>query len=1025
MPQQKPWERYSGGGLPAPIPLSPPDPYKVPKDAAETTNAQLETEVRRLQIEKAKRELAQMPDPTEAPVLAGKVNGDAFLKTLSPQDAAIAKGVADGRIAFPSGAALRSPYWQKVLTNVVNYDPSFDAINYNARAATRKDFTSGKSAMNIKALNTAIGHVGQLYDQIGGTTSTGGYPFATTVNKISNSLSRGAGNPGPTLYSQTAGAVASELTQVFRGTGGAEADVKRYLEELDPNASEEQKRAAIQNIMGLLKSRLDAIGDQYTKGMGTSAQPLNMLDDHAQHVFSTVMGQGGSGSPPPSGSGGPTAGGPSGVNPWTNGPIVTGDGAQIQIAGGTKTVDNPQGKAYFDQVVALLKAHAAPEQILAFGKANGGDLSGVAEAVRKHGYNFQVVPGAGLLTREVPNESIISRAAGALAGSPTGTFVGEAGNATAAGLPQWLAAEASGNPDLARARFSVARGTNPNAAIAGDLVGGTLGAIGGETGALKGAGAVGKFLNLGERGQGWLNFGGRRAADAAFGGLTGFTGAGPGQGGSGALTGTLAGLAGGLVGEGAGRYAIEPITRPVARGMFGGTQKPSYIDRTLSQLDTPNILSQLDEAKALNLPMTLADTNPQLRSLAGASVRRSPDASGLAENVLIPRNRGQIDRFNAAVNSDLGPTQNIPQLENSLIQTARTQAAPLYDKAYAAPAVASDNLTSILNTPFGKNALNEGLNIAKNERVNPNALSVNFDAAGDPVLNPVPNMRTLDLAKRGMDALLEKYRDPFTKRMDLSGNASAQAENGVRSDFLKELDLLNPDYAAARAAYAGPAAERGFINTGQDAFTANPDQLKFDLTQIPADKSPMIQLGYRDALTQKANGVGLSSNPFNATLGTPAAEARLRAVYPDSTGPDTLLRRRDLENQLQATSNDILGNSKTAQRMLADQAFGEGPLQLAVDLGTNLMTGQVPVGTIVKAGLGQQVKDALKFGIGKRAVAKADAIAPVLLNPDPAINSDVLSDALARSQGYRDYITRRRGMFGVPAGAVSAGIFSQ
>src|SRR5690349_10961119 len=166
-----------------------PDPTqatKGPKAQTDLQNAQLETESRRLQIEKTRREIANMPD-ADAPVTpTSKINGDAYLKTLSAPDAALVRGLADGRIAFPTGAALRSPYWQKVLTNVVNYDPNFDAVNYGSRYATRKDFTSGKSAQNIKALNTAIGHVGQLYDQIDGTMSTGGYPFATTVNRIGN-----------------------------------------------------------------------------------------------------------------------------------------------------------------------------------------------------------------------------------------------------------------------------------------------------------------------------------------------------------------------------------------------------------------------------------------------------------------------------------------------------------------------------------------------------------------------------------------------------------------------------------------------------------------------------------------------------------------------------------------------------------------------------------------------------------------------------------------------------------------------
>jgi hypothetical protein len=64
-----------------------------------------------------------------------------------------------------------------MLAHVSNYDPGFDEVNYTSRSATRRDFTSGKAANNIRALNTAIGHFGHLEEQIGGTASHGFTPL--------------------------------------------------------------------------------------------------------------------------------------------------------------------------------------------------------------------------------------------------------------------------------------------------------------------------------------------------------------------------------------------------------------------------------------------------------------------------------------------------------------------------------------------------------------------------------------------------------------------------------------------------------------------------------------------------------------------------------------------------------------------------------------------------------------------------------------------------------------------------------
>lgn len=218
----------------------------------------------------------------------GDLHGEEFLKTLDPSAGTTIKALADGRLQFPSGAALRSPYWQKMLEGVSQYDPSFDAVNYNSRSKTRGDFTSGKSAVNIKSLNTAIGHLGTLSGQVAETASHEGLPGATLLNRGINAVERSRGDPGVTNFEQTASALASELTTVFRGAGGAEADVKRYLDQLSVNASESQKRGAIKNLTDLLDSRLQAIGDQYDQGMGKSSDPLMLLSSKAADTLQAL-----------------------------------------------------------------------------------------------------------------------------------------------------------------------------------------------------------------------------------------------------------------------------------------------------------------------------------------------------------------------------------------------------------------------------------------------------------------------------------------------------------------------------------------------------------------------------------------------------------------------------------------------------------------------------------------------------------------------------------------------------------------
>lgn len=969
------------------------DPNKAEED-------RINLDIKRAQLKKIQGDLP----PDEAPIVPNGATGQDFLKTLKPADQAIVKGLANGTIAFPTGAALRTPYWQRMLGNVVNFDPDFDQVNYGARYATRKDFTSGKSSQNIKALNTAIGHLGQLYSQIGGTSSTNFTPY----NSVANATSKIFGSSGPTLYDQTAGAVSSELTQVFRGSGGAEADVQRYLGELNSNASLEQKQAAIRNIMGLLNSRLEAVRDQYAKGMGTTAQPLEVLDPHAKEVVSAVMGEG---KPP----------GLPQVDITTLGGTPAAPGAKTLLAEDTKSIPDPEAQKYFSDINSLAMAGAPDEQFLALAKERGvAPPTAFLNWRRANNPNWRgPLTSRDPLTKEVPNDSTLSNVTGAVNNEAIGTFAANAGNEVALGVPQIAASALSGNDARADAAWTIMNQNHPYAAGAGKLVGSAAGAAAAELSALRAVNALrlAKGLEpLGDVG----SFLTRRAADSGSGAVSGYSSAADGQGLNGAVMGAIAAPLTGAVGEGLGRFAVEPPMRLPDGSILGGPDKPPQSERMITgAMDNPGkVVDSLTEGRDLGLPLTAADTDPGLRSLAGSAVRRSPTASGIAEDTLIPRGRGQIDRFQGGINKNLGPTGNVPQLTDDMLAGAKAKAGPLYDKAYGAPAVTSDKITDILNTPFGQKALAQAVTIAKNERVNPNALSVDFNAAGEPVMRARPSMRTLDLVKRGMDDVLEGYRDTTTGRLNLG--ESGQAELGVKRDFLSELDRLNPAYKKARAAYSGPAQELDVIRKGQDAFKAPPDALSFDVSKMAPAKRPLLQLGYRDALSKAGDNYRLSSNPYDMTLGTPAAESRLLSVYGADEGAGNLLRLRDIERNMQSTSNDILGNSKTAQRNIADKAFAGGEVSNAVaDVALSTVLGQPPVGTMVRAVRGG-LFDKFKMGLGKKGAANADEIARVLLKADPDATLGDLADIVKRGGDYKAYIAGRKKKYGIGGGIAGA-----
>lgn len=224
------------------------------------------------------------PNSITTPNITGNTN-EGYLSQLPTPVATQVKALAEGRMPFPSGFALKTPYWQQMLQAVSTYDPNFDAVNYNARSQTRKDFTSGKGAQNITALNTAMGHLDSLDKAFDGLKNSD-YPI---YNSVANAVARAAGKTNVQTalkdVNTKAIAVAGELAKVFRSTGMSSKEIDDWKEQISSNNSPAENRKVIESAVDLMNSRLDAIGQQYNQGMGTTKDPLQLLSSKAQNAY--------------------------------------------------------------------------------------------------------------------------------------------------------------------------------------------------------------------------------------------------------------------------------------------------------------------------------------------------------------------------------------------------------------------------------------------------------------------------------------------------------------------------------------------------------------------------------------------------------------------------------------------------------------------------------------------------------------------------------------------------------------------
>jgi hypothetical protein len=266
-----------GGMAPRGFVYTPPaDPNKAREQQrederlrlSEAANARAEASNRREQL-KFEREDTMAPPPGDV-----SKSGEEYLATLpgGPKGSLAnqVRALAEGRRAMPTGTALRSPIVQQLVGAASQYDPTLDAANSITRVATRKDFTSGKSAQNITAINTALGHFGSLWKASQGLENRS----IPAWNAVANATESATGDPRVNKFNLARNAVVNELERVFRGSGGSEADIAQWRATINSSMSPDQLRESIAQGIDLLHSRLEAIGNQYNQGMNRSDEPI-------------------------------------------------------------------------------------------------------------------------------------------------------------------------------------------------------------------------------------------------------------------------------------------------------------------------------------------------------------------------------------------------------------------------------------------------------------------------------------------------------------------------------------------------------------------------------------------------------------------------------------------------------------------------------------------------------------------------------------------------------------------------------
>jgi hypothetical protein len=928
-----------------------------------------------------------------------------YLQQTNPGRAAYIQGLSEGRVPFPSAQMMRTPAGQALLTDVMRADPTIDATNYTTRSAARKNAATGTLSKEDNALITAVGHAAELHNLVPDVYGKEFQPFNSVANFVQGHF---FGGDQPT-YDMTAKRVGAESAAAYsEGTGGERA---QNAEDFSSSLATGQKYKNIDQDIRLLASKLAANRAQFAYGNGQLAKPDFMLlppqtreqlmkvaPEVARQYFSGIPAMGSNNPPPPSaGNMTPPTGPTGGMTPSTDGYNLTPDQAQSNFWNGAIHAGTPYRQA-LKQWEGMVHGSAivsppdpdAYNKAVAFAQAHPNTPYSPVESFNK--------------TPVGPIRQTLTDAAFSGPGVAAGHFVDSA----AANLPTLLAGDQG-------ARYNaISNAMHPNWALFGGDIPGTIAGALGAGKAVEGASPfLGRFGSL---------IGGNPARAALTGDTAFFGASGAAQNPDDPIAGAALGMASGAAGNLAGRYLVGPVFRKGADalgGMFGGKfAPPAPLDAGQNTLfkrtqgdPLAAIQGNLQDAANLNLPYSLADANPQLRALAGSAVRKSADVRALAEDTLAPRQAGQAERAISQINTNLAPVGDVPTLMADARTRAQQAAAPLYQSAATHPAPNDPKLLEMLDTPAGQQAIRNGYNIALNNGENPGELSFATDAEGNPVLKGLPNWKTLQYAKMGLDKVVTDNANPLTGKLDLS-DPNAKAINSLRARFVGRLGELNPDYAAANAAYEGQisqgtAAQRGAAAT---AIGTTPEQAQAAVANA-GQNLPHFQQGYASNLADVIGRNRLTSDPYKLIYGSPFQRQNMGIVFPNGVG--SFDRANSLEGDMAKTAYETLGGSPTAARTEADKAFDNA--EIATDLGAAALTHGASL-----PGLGMTaLRKFANASANRMSNAKAAQLGPLLLNTDPNANLLMLNQIAQMGAARRAYLQN----FGAVTGNLGAGMF--
>lgn len=364
----------------------------------------------------------------------------------------------------------------------------------------------------------------------------------------------------------------------------------------------------------------------------------------------------------------------------------------------------------------------------------------------------------------------------------------------------------------------------------------------------------------------------------------------------------------------------------------------------------------------------------------------------------------------------------------ALVKAGRERAGPLYEEAYSVGAIDTEQLTALATRPSMRAAMARARSIAAEEGRNP--IELGFEIKATPIdrTGPTParewmerqdlpdamgyeavtlrnpTAQTWDYVKRGVDDILNTYRDKTTGKLHL--DEKGRAILGTLNQMREELINANPAYGRALAESGEYlSSERAFRDGGKWLFNGKYTERQFSerLGQMTAAEREAFNGGianqfYNLAQNSKLDPKLLRTPRFRAKLEAALGPERADALIAGAIEEATMLA---FERRYAPGANSVTAELKAA---MAEQDATTPVGQIADDFVERGVTGAV-------RGMTRRALDKATAGIRTRGLdtAARDEAGELLMgSPDDlaAAMERFIQEEMARRNASRQRVGR-------------------